>query len=234
MNKKVIDNIVWWIPIKRLRNYIRKKFKQFEQNADKYSPFLNRLNDIFNLCKNYNLNIENYNDANMNPFFDNNIFKNTNFNDLTVNNLINEIKNSFDMEKLEKSYYLLEDEYSKNMFISSIIARTCKYNGLQLILYYANSWKYYYDLDLVRSEEFVEINNAKLYLYDLSKLPFSKDIKLYYTQRQLFETYFLEQYRYKNKVTVEEGDYIIDGGVLRRHRSFIFFSCRKKRKSVFV
>lgn len=206
-DKKTIDKIVWWIPFKKLRNFIRNRIILKDNNL-----FFNSINNIFNLCKLYNLNIKDINDTDLKPFWNNNLFINKNIDNMTINDLINQIKNSFDLEKLEKSYYLLEDEYSKNIFISSIIARITKYNGLSLILYYSNSWKYYYDLYLAKTGEEIEVNNSKLYLYDLSKLSFSKDIKLYYTQKQLFETYFLEQYRYKDKVMVEKGDYIIDGG----------------------
>lgn len=236
MDKKQIDNIVWWIPFRKLRDSIRCYFdtisnienntlfiNQFQNNYNNFNNlFLNRINIIFNLSKYYNLNIENFGDTDLKPFWDNNIFKNKNIDNITVNDLIEKIKNAFDLEKLEKSYYLLKDEYSKNMFISTIISRTTKYNGLALILYYGNSWKYYYDLYLAKMDEVIEINNSKLYLYDLSKLPFSKDIKLYYTQRQLFETYFLEQYRYKNKVYAEKGDYIIDGGGATATLHYIF------------
>ncbi len=237
MDKKQIDNIVWWIPFRKLRDSIRSYFdtiqnienntlfiSQFQNNYNGFNNlFFNKINIIFNLSKYYNLNIENFGDADLKPFLDNNIFNNKNINNMTINDLIEKIKNEFDLEKLEESYYLLEDEYSKNMFISSIISRITKYNGLSLILYYANSWKYYDDLNLAKTDEAIEINNSKLYLYDLSKLPFSKDIKLYYTQRQLFETYFLEQYRYKDKVYAKKGDYIIDGGGVLRRYGFIFF-----------
>lgn len=208
MDKKTIDNIVWWIPFKKLRNSIRNRL----YNSQNKNLFFKRINNIFNLCKLYNLNIENFNDVNLKPILNNDIFDNKNFNNMTINDLIQYIKDAFDIEKLEESYYLLEDEYSKNMFVSQIIVRASKYDGLSLILYYSNSWKYYDDLCLAKTDKTIEINNSKLYLYDLSKLSFSKDIKLYYTQRQLFETYFLEQYRYKNKVMVEKDDYIIDGG----------------------
>ena len=184
-----------------------KLFKTYKDNI-----FFNRINNIFNLCKLYNLNIEDFNDTDLKPIWNNNIFNDKNIDGITVNDLIQKIENAFDLEKLEKSYYLLSDEYSKNIFISAIISRTTKYNGLSFILYYSNSWKYYYDLYLAKTDETIEINNSKLYLYDLSKLSFSKDVKLFYTQKQLFETYFLEQYRYKDKVMVEKGDYVIDGG----------------------
>lgn len=187
MDKKTIDNIVWWIPFKKLRNSIRNRL----YNSQNKNLFFKRINNIFNLCKLYNLNIENFNDVNLKPILNNDIFDNKNFNNMTINDLIQYIKDAFDIEKLEESYYLLEDEYSKNMFVSQIIVRASKYDGLSLILYYSNSWKYYDDLCLAKTDKTIEINNSKLYLYDLSKLSFSKDIKLYYTQRQLFETYFL-------------------------------------------
>ena len=230
MDKKTIDNIVWWIPFRKFRNSIRDYLITKDNN-----PFIKRVNNIFNLCQLYNLNIENFNDANLKPILNNDIFQNKNLNNMTLNDLIQKIKNAFDIEKLEKSYYLLKDEYSKNMFISAIITRVTKYNALSLILYYSNSWKYYDDLYLVKTDETIEINNSKLHLYDLAKLPFSKDIKLYYTQRQLFETYFLEQYRYKNEVMVEKDDYIIDGGgVLWRYGIIFFFSFWRKWKSILV
>ena len=130
MDKKTIDNIVWWIPFKKLRNSIRNRL----YNSQNKNLFFKRINNIFNLCKLYNLNIENFNDVNLKPILNNDIFDNKNFNNMTINDLIQYIKDSFDIEKLEESYYLLEDEYSKNMFVSQIIVRASKYDGLSLIL----------------------------------------------------------------------------------------------------
>ena len=37
MDKKTIDNIVWWIPVKKLRDNFRNKFKIAEQSRAEQS-----------------------------------------------------------------------------------------------------------------------------------------------------------------------------------------------------
>ena len=40
MDLKTIDRIVWWIPIKQLRNYVKESLKSANQNKNKYSLLL--------------------------------------------------------------------------------------------------------------------------------------------------------------------------------------------------
>ena len=159
-----------------------------------------------------NMKVQNTVDKNLIPdFINNNIFRNSNVEDITYNELINRLQKQFCIDKLKKAYNYLYDEYSKNMFLSSIIQRVSNYNGLFLILYYSNCWKYYYEL-VENKTDYILNNDEKLYLFDIKDTQLKKDIKLYYSKRQLFETYFLEQYRFRNIVCIKENDYIIDGG----------------------
>ncbi|WP_300368164.1 hypothetical protein [Brachyspira sp.] len=55
MNKKIIDDIVWWIPFKKLRNAVRELLLYNLETRNLYSDINCRCNDIENNI-NYNNN----------------------------------------------------------------------------------------------------------------------------------------------------------------------------------
>lgn len=77
-------------------------------------------------------------------------------------------------------------------------------------LYYSHIWKYYYDFTNTKTEK-IDIDGSDYYLYDLNNI--NIPVKLYYNYEYgVFVDFVIEQYRYKNKVIAEAGDYIIDAG----------------------
>lgn len=79
MNKKTIDNIVWWIPFKKLRNAIRELMLYNLETRNLYYSLENKIDDFIkntSLNINYLNNIENK----ISTFFE--IYKLSNINDI--------------------------------------------------------------------------------------------------------------------------------------------------------
>lgn len=106
---------------------------------------------------------------------------------------------------------ILNDDRSKNLYLSAISLWISKYKGLFISLYYDHIWKYYDKLEAAKVDTFITVDNEKLFLYDLSKINFA-NIKIYYSQFGIFSNYFLEQYAYCNKIKAQNGDFVIDCG----------------------
>ncbi|RAX51912.1 hypothetical protein CCY99_08105 [Helicobacter sp. 16-1353] len=142
----------------------------------------------------------------------------------------NKLVANFNLQKLQFIVEnILNDEYSKNLYLSAILNWVSPNKGLFITLYYDHIWKYYKSVNIAKSSEKIIANNYELYLYDLSKLPIiymldsknphnitnldSKNpLKIYYSQYGIFINFILEQYAYRDLIRAESGDYVIDGG----------------------
>lgn len=221
MDKKIIDNIVWYIPFKKLRNSVRELLLYFynKSKSDNYLNykyitferdinFENKLNTMIHLSKFINYK-RTYNGDGLEfiPKYNNNIIYYSNF-----GNIENKIRELYDINKVYETFNLFSDEYSKDMYLMQIINYSFFEEigkGIMLPLYYSHIWNLYYDIDNFIKE--VNINGKNMFFCDLSNI--NIPISLYSTYKcSIFENYIIEQYRYKNKVTVKKGDYVIDGG----------------------
>ncbi|WP_181881453.1 FkbM family methyltransferase [Helicobacter sp. MIT 99-5507] len=104
----------------------------------------------------------------------------------------------------------MNDEYSKNLYLSAICNYVSQKQGFLICLYYSHTWRYYQNIILARCDD-IKKNPYDYCLYDLSKINLAP-IKLYYSLHGIFCDFYLEQYSYKNLIKAQKGDYVIDGG----------------------
>lgn len=107
--------------------------------------------------------------------------------------------------------HILNDDTSKNIYLSAVIHWISSNQGLLITLYYDHIWKYYQHIELAKSNDNIIANDNKLYLYDLSTINLA-NVKLYYSQFGIFSNYIFEQYAYRDIIRAKKGDYVIDGG----------------------
>ena len=123
----------------------------------------------------------------------------------------NKISFYFNLNDVSKVVDILDDEYSKNLYLSAICNYVSKTQGFLISLYYGNIWKYYYLLAKAKTSHKITINYFDYFLYDLSLINLAP-LKLYYSQLGIFADFYLEQYSYKHIIKANAGDFVIDGG----------------------
>lgn len=122
-------------------------------------------------------------------------------------------KNEFDMKSCNKVYDLLQDEYSKEMYIKVLMR--CFFLDSRLRFphefeFVLTNYLCKYDYLIVDDTNIV-VPNGELKKYDLSKL--NKNFKIIYGNKLAFYYEFIkEQYNYRNFIFPREGDVVIDGG----------------------
>ena len=119
----------------------------------------------------------------------------------------NKIAFYFKLDEIAKVCPILNDEYSKNLYLSAVFNYVSKKKGFLVCLYYSHIWKYYQNI-LLACEDSTHLNYN---LFDLSKINLAP-LKLYYSAQGIFCNFYLEQYCYKNLIKAQKGDYVIDGG----------------------
>ena len=228
MNKKIIDKIVWWIPIEKYRNNLRdyllyhlndkivkpksKLKKYIKYNDDKY--FESRLNYLIHLSKLFNYK-RSYTGVylldELVPNYDKNIIFYSDF--ANVEKYINKLYN---LDLIKDIFYIFNDEYSRDIYLLGLINRILNFQvskGIMFNLYYSHIFNFFHKLSASIIDSF-DYNDDKWNLFDFSLINgINSKIKIYSrNQYEIFANFFLEQYRYKDKLFAEEGDYIIDGG----------------------
>lgn len=145
---------------------------------------------------------------------------------------IEKLNSKYDIKGLEFTYNSFTDEYSREMFLKVIVYKLFDEVKLRYPLYYSHVWKNYesYD-DLIYSEESFDVWKLHFNKFDLTKLGF--DIKLFYAKIGVLINFVLEQYRYKNLIEAQDGDYVIDGGACYGDTALYFASKVKQTGKVF-
>ncbi len=137
-----------------------------------------------------------------------------------------------DLKSLEWTYANLEDEYSKEIMLYVIVYNLFNKVKLRFPLYYSKYFDElgsYAKLAIDDKEISVWFNNIKLKKYDLT--PLGYDVILWFSPGGLLIEFVLEQYRYKNIVTAEENDNVIDGGACYGDTALYF--AKKTKGKVF-
>ena len=224
MDTKTINNIVWYIPFKKLRNSIRELLLYFynKSNSDINSKYIifnldksfeDRFNSIIHISKFFNYTRTKHGDdiKELIPNYKNNILYYSDF-----GNIENKIQESYDINKIYQVFNLLNDEYSKDIYLMQLInylfvgENDSISKGIMFNLYYSHIWKYYDEFKNTKLKD-VNINDSDYSLYDLNMI--NIPIKLYYNYEYgIFADFIIEQYRYKNLIKVESGDFVIDAG----------------------
>ena len=243
MDKSIIDNIVWYIPFKKLRNSIRELLLYFynKSESDNYpnykyitferdKNFENKLNTIIHLSKFINYK-RTYNGDGLEliPKYNYNMLYYSDF-----GNIENKIQELYDINKIYQTFNLFSDEYSKDIYLMQIINYSFFEEigkGVMWPLYYSHIWKYYTEFENTIIDN-ININNKDYYVFDLSLI--NIPLKLYYPNKnEIFSDFILEQYRYKNKVIVTKGDYVIDAGAFMGDTALYFANLVGKQGRVY-
>lgn len=129
----------------------------------------------------------------------------------------NVIALKFDINKLLETYYLLNDDYSKDMFVKIIIYRLTSGKNYELpqkdIFCKLYSGEINTDIDTCFRGEDLQFSNRLFNLFDLEHIGYN--IKVYSSKLIIFVELILNQYGYEKgnvKFEITPGDYIIDGG----------------------
>lgn len=124
----------------------------------------------------------------------------------------------FDVKELINTYYLLDDEYSREMLVKVITYRTCSGKNYKVpltdIFPKVNTGEHCPEIgQCINEEDFLDFWILRYYLFDLN--PIGYDIKLYTIKIVIFVELILKQYAYERdgvSIKAEPGDYVIDGG----------------------
>lgn len=125
----------------------------------------------------------------------------------------------FDYDELRWLFNLLDDEYSKTIFVKVIVYRLLGKNRVRLPLNNQNYWKQRKDMMNMQVKNAVPIKvdfmnmNWELSLFDLSKSSF--DIKIYATAIAVQTQFYLKHYEYNKdgvEIKAEKNDFVIDAG----------------------
>lgn len=148
------------------------------------------------------------------------------------NDAVKNLKCGYSLEGLEYTYNNLSDEYSKEMFLRVIVRGLSNNVIIRFPLYYSNAWKNIqrYEKFIVKKEN-MELLGQPLHIYNLKQ--FGHDVNILTSYFGIFIDFELEQYRYKNEVFVEEGDYVIDGGAYSGETALYFAGLSKTNGKVF-
>lgn len=142
------------------------------------------------------------------------------------------LSRDYDLDGLQFTYDSLSDEYSREMFLKVIVARVLGPLKTRFPLYYSHIWKYFDKIDeLKMNDTCLKVGVWDFYLYNLEEIGF--DIKFYSNKIGVFIDFFLEQYKYQNKVYAKAGDYVIDGGACFGDTALYFASLVKDKGKVF-
>lgn len=119
-----------------------------------------------------------------------------------------------DLNGLEWTYNNLDDEYSKEMMLKVLVYSLCDEVKIRFPLYYDKTMGKMDEYEQLLKIDDEQINLwmdiIKLKKYDLTKIGY--DIKFWLNFGGIYIDFINEQYRYKNIIKVEKGDYVIDGG----------------------
>ena len=121
----------------------------------------------------------------------------------------------FNIEKVEETYNLLNDDYSRDLLIQVFIYKFfLGPSKHKLPLADKILWMEMFDIEkLCKKEEAIQVPGFILNLFDLSKI--GHNYRIFSTAESLFLKYISGEYEYrKNNINfmAEEGDYVIDGG----------------------
>lgn len=145
---------------------------------------------------------------------------------------VKKLKKKYDLNGLEFTYNNLADEYSKEMFLRVIARPLFDEISLRFPLYYSTAWKNIerYENFIIQRENFEKVGQP-FNIYNLKEL--GHDVNLLHSASGIFINYDLEQYRYKNEVFVQAGDYVIDGGACYGDTAVYFADLTKENGKVF-
>jgi len=156
-----------------------------------------------------------------------------------IKNYLNYIKSMIDINKkldlkqMEKTFNLLEDEYSKETYLFVCLYWFFEKSKIRLPLYYDTNFHNInkYDYLFIDDTE-IKVPNGTLHKYDLN--PLNYNIKMIFGNKLAFIMNFIqEQYKYRYSDFVAPGDTIIDGGACYGDTALYFLDKIKGQGQVY-
>lgn len=116
------------------------------------------------------------------------------------------------IKSYEYLYDKLSDERSKKILLELLAYKILGYVKFKLSLNNIYYWRLREFTSKLKMHDQIKVDfrNGFLDLYDLSRINF--DIKLYYVSTGIVNDFLLEQYKYRDIVSVCKGDIVIDAG----------------------
>lgn len=118
------------------------------------------------------------------------------------------------LRNFSKIYDLLEDQYSKHIFIRLLSARVFGFENVFVSpntnIKWINNNSFF--VSLYDSNQVIDDGKYKLNLFNLKSIGFP--LRVYDVNSSLAFAFLIEQYRYKHNIIIdaEKGDYVIDAG----------------------
>ncbi|MCL2485710.1 MAG: FkbM family methyltransferase [Endomicrobia bacterium] len=146
-----------------------------------------------------------------------------------------DIEKEVKISQLEQIYNLLNDQYSKDLFVKLVAMKVLRHRMI-LPVEKASEWQKYYELDSqLKNAPTVSIEGKKFVLYNLKD--YGYNIELYEkVTYAVFMEFIMKQYEYRHtipKIKVSAGDYVIDGGAYVGDTSLYFAHEAGKEGKVF-
>lgn len=120
---------------------------------------------------------------------------------------------AFGLKNLEACYELFDDDKSRHLFLLRMLNNIYDSNLVRFPLFYSKLYQHLEKITaLADRSEVVSLWHGIL---NFMKFPLQKlgiDLTLWGGADSIFIEFFLDQYRYKNLVSIEDGDNVIDGG----------------------
>jgi FkbM family methyltransferase len=116
------------------------------------------------------------------------------------------------IDSLSKTYDMLNDEQSKDKFVELLLYKILGHTKVKLSLNNEDFWDDRKKIgQLKRSDKIpADFREGYLQLYDLNDIGY--DLALYFVSNGIYVDFVLQQYNYKDMVSVEHGDVVIDAG----------------------
>lgn len=152
-----------------------------------------------------------------------------------INNVISA---RFDINKLLETYYLLNDEYSREIFVKLVVFKLVRGKNYTLPLKdtfaKVSSGELFQEIEQCKREENFKFWQWHFNLFDLNYI--GHDIKVYSEKFIIFIELFLKQYSYDRgdvRFKVKNGDYVIDGGACSGDTALYFAEEAGEKGKVF-
>jgi len=121
------------------------------------------------------------------------------------------------IESLRKTYNILCDDYSRNLYIQLLTYRILGYTKVKLPLNNKEYWKTINDINKIKFDEDdyidTKFRGLKLYKYNFKKIGFS--IEMYSIPGGVYTIFIAKQYEYSKNacyISATNGNIVIDAG----------------------
>ena len=149
------------------------------------------------------------------------------------NHIVNKALAKIDLEAHAKTFDLLNDEFSQKAFIEVMALRLLGPRKVQMLHAQRSFYDSIEEIDSLKIENSPSISYYwwNFNLFDLHKL--GKDYRVYTTRNGVYMDWKSPQYEYFDKVHIQPGDYVIDGGACYGNTALEFAYKAKENGKVY-